>query len=142
MVIFSWFYLELDIKTKSMVSFKYTEFGVFILDMGGILQLRGRNYTKFWPPTSLEWAKIYILHNIYPLSLDPHPSFSNSCWMTPTHLFGSYFFMLLPKFSFFIIFRRKRVLDACTFRIAKCWVGTLGRQTSHSSQVWNSIFYY
>ena len=40
-----------------------------------------------------------------------------------------------------LFFRRQGVLDACTFWFTKCRIRTLGRKTSNSSQVWNSIFY-
>ena len=58
-----------------------------------IQQLRGPNFTQFWPPTPLEWTIDDILHNTYPLSTWLSINFlctdhlpTSSCprsWMTP-----------------------------------------------------------
>ena len=39
---------------------------LFCKQRGCILQLRGPYFTKFWPPTPLEWTFVEILH-FYPL---------------------------------------------------------------------------
>ena len=38
---------------------------------GGTQQLRGPNFTQFWPPPPLEWTNMDISKTIYPLSHDP-----------------------------------------------------------------------
>ena len=39
--------------------------GSVIVFKGGIRQLRGLNFTQFWPPTLFEWTIVDILHFIY-----------------------------------------------------------------------------
>ena len=47
--------------------------------LGFIQQLRGPNFTQFWPPSPLEWTIVNILDDTYPLlrglSTDPFPLF-------------------------------------------------------------------
>ena len=53
--------------------------GPYYLSQGGVIQqLRGPNFTQFWPPPLLNWTIVDILHTIYSFSRDPPWTFTDS----------------------------------------------------------------
>ena len=85
------------------------------LRLWGIQQLRGSNFTRFWPPTPLEWTEMDILHSIDPLSCDPlwafcWPSTPSPCprsyWMPPYKLQHSLaYYYIIPSSFIKILFQ-------------------------------------
>ena len=87
------------------------------LRLWAIQQLRGSNFSQFWPPTPLEWTEMDILHSIDPLCpwRDPlwafcwpsTPSFCpRSYWMPPYKLQHSLaYYYIIPSSFIKILFQ-------------------------------------
>ena len=71
--------LSISIHTFFDVIITFGKRGPYYLSQGGVIQqLRGPNFTQFWPPPLLNWTIVDILHTIYSFSRDPPWTFTDS----------------------------------------------------------------